>query len=145
MIEVVQSKRQHCGPMARRMRQSERDALVHAGVDPHRELVRVFERSSFRRSVFMNGELAAMGGVIGPAIAPHGYVWLALAEGFSTSRRVLVAREAVRWVRRLRKTRTALIAICLLEDAPSWRFLQFLGFESEQEFGPGHATLVHRR
>jgi hypothetical protein len=54
MIAVVEAKRHHCGLMARRMRQSQGDAI---GIDVHREMVKVFERSSFRRSVFWKEEL----------------------------------------------------------------------------------------
>lgn len=62
-IEIVEAKRHHCGQMARRMRQSQGCAIARMGIDAHRELVRVFERSPFRRSVFQDGELVAMGGL----------------------------------------------------------------------------------
>ena len=145
MIKTTESMRHHCGQMARKMRQSQRDAITNMGVDVHAELVRVFERSSFRRSVFLNGELVAMGGVIGATLAPHGNVWLALSEDFAGRHRIAVAREALRWMFRLMETRTALTAICLLEDAPSWRFAQFLGFRPEQDFDNRTATIVCRR
>lgn len=145
MIEIIEARRHHCGQMARAMRQSQRDAIRNIGVDVHAELVRVFGRSSFRRSVLSDGKLVAMGGVVGSSLAPHGNVWLALAEDFSTRHRVAATREAVRWIRRLMETRTTLTAICLLEDAPSWRFAHFLGFRSEQDFDRDCAMLVRRR
>src|SRR5277367_6666541 len=146
MIAVVEAKRHHCGLMARRMRQSQGDAIAGIGVDPHREMVRVFERSSFRRSVFWDGELVAMGGVIGSALAPHGYVWLALGEGFARDHPVAATREALRWTRRLMKEKTALTAICLNGDGISRRFAEFLGFkDGGPEFSPEYAALVLRK
>jgi hypothetical protein len=128
------------------MRRSQQDAIANVGVDVHAEMVRVFDRSSFRRSAFVDGKLVAMGGVVGSMLAPHGFVWLALAEDFSARHRIAVAREAKRWTGRLTETRTALTALCLLEDAPSWRFLQFLGFEPEpQSSESARAMLIYRR
>jgi hypothetical protein len=145
-IEIVEAKRHHCGQMARRMRQSQGCAIARMGIDAHRELVRVFERSPFRRSVFQDGELVAMGGVVGSALAPHGCVWLALGEDFAKNHPITVTREALRWTRRLMETKTALTAICLVGDGVSRRFADFLSFkDGEPELSPEYSTLVYSR
>jgi hypothetical protein len=146
MIEILEAKRHHCGMMVRKMRQVQGAAIAGIGVDPHREMVRVFERSSFRRSVFWNGELVAMGGVIGASLAPHGCVWLALGEEFVSNHPIAATRETLRWMRRLMQEKTALTAICLNGDGISRRFAEFLGFkDGEPEFSPDYSALVCRR
>lgn len=82
MIEVVEAKRHHCGMMARRMRKVHRDILASGGVSAHRELIWVFGQSSFRRSVFFEGEIVAIGGITGSRLSTQGVAWLVLAEEF---------------------------------------------------------------
>jgi hypothetical protein len=69
-----------CGQITRLMRSEHRAAIVALGLDPHRELVEAYEGTAEPKAWLIDGELAAIGGVAGPAISPIGILWLALAE-----------------------------------------------------------------
>ena len=127
MIEVVEAKRHHCGAMARRMRKVHLDILASGGVSAHRELVWVFGQSSFRRSVFFEGEIVAMGGITGSWLATHGVAWLVLAEEFR-NHPVTIVRHAVRLLKQEMRTRSELAATVLLGDEAALNFAVYLGF-----------------
>jgi hypothetical protein len=126
-IEVVEAKRHHCGAMARRMRKVHRDILASGGIDAHRELVMMFGQSSFRRSVFSDGKIVAMGGITGSWLATHGVAWLVLAEEFRNYP-VTVVRHALRLLKQEMRTRSELAATILLDDDAALRFAVYLGF-----------------
>ena len=126
-IEVVEAKRHHCGAMARRMRSVHRDILASGGVSAHRELIWAFGQSSFRRSVFFEGKIVAMGGITGSWLAPHGVAWLVLAEEFRNYP-VTVVRHAVRLLKQEMRTRSELATTISLGDDAALRFAVYLGF-----------------
>ena len=71
-FEIVEAKAWHCGAMSRLLRQEHAEAIALIGLNSHRELRAVFDESIFRRAWLINGRLAALGGVIGPAASAYG-------------------------------------------------------------------------
>ena len=139
MIEVVEAKRHHCGAMARRMRKVHLDILASGGVSAHRELVWVFGQSSFRRSVFCEGKIVAMGGITGSQLSTQGVAWLVLAEEFR-NHPVTVVRHAKRLLKQEMRTRSELAVTILLEDDAAWRFAIYLGFHVSHDDDGAPAT-----
>ena len=138
-IEVVEAKRQHCGAMARRMRRVHREILASGGIDAHRELAMMFSQSSFRRSVFFEGKIVAMGGITGSRLAPHGVAWLVLAEEFRNYP-VTIVRHALRLLKQEMRTRSELAVTILLEDDAALRFAIYLGFHVSHDDDGAPAT-----
>ncbi len=133
--EIVEARLQHCGQMVRLMRREQREAIGRAGYDPHRELRARFDKSAIRRALLIDGHLAALGGVMGTLLAPHGFVWLVLSEEACRHPLALV-RIARRELACVMATYRELATIVLADDAAARRFAIFLGFHvAEDEYG----------
>lgn len=122
----------HCGTMARSLRHEHRDLLLRMNVPVHRDLASAFGDSSWSRAFFLDGELVALGGVTGPALASDGSLWLALSEA-GLRHWGFIAREALRQVETLMEIKRELATIVLRDDRAALRFAYFLGFNSNGE------------
>lgn len=126
-FQIVQAKPWHCGAMARRLRPEHRQAVAMLGIDAHYELRDRFDDSAFRRAWLVDGQLAALGGVTGPAAAATGLVWLAV--GFNALHHpVSIAREAQRQIVGLMRMKRELVTTLLPGDHAAMRMAVFLGF-----------------
>lgn len=134
-FSIIPAKPWHCGQMVRLLRHEHASAIARLGVDSHRELRERFAASAFRRAWLINGQLAALGGVTGAAMAGHGFLWLALSE---TARRypVAIVKEARRQLAEIMLVKRELATTILDGDAAAQRLAIFLGFHVAEE-GPG--------
>jgi hypothetical protein len=144
--EIVEAKRFHCGQIIRRMRADHLSALRRVGKNPHSELLAAFDQSSFRRSLLLDGELAAIGGVTGTTVSPIGYIWLAVTAKASAHPHVLLAafRKALAEVFNTRIE----VATTLVEgDEAGRRLAVFLGFHTDHvaEGRPAHSRADRAR
>src|SRR5271168_3608909 len=78
--EIREARLHDCGKMSRLIRLEHRIAVEQVRANLHAELQARYFESSFCRSLFIDGKLAAIGGVTGPEIATHGYVWVAISQ-----------------------------------------------------------------
>jgi hypothetical protein len=138
-LEILEAKRHHCGMMARRMRKVHRDILESGGVSTHRELLWVFNQSSFRRSAFFEGKIVAMGGITGSRLSTQGVAWLVLAEEFRTHP-ITIVRHAERLLKQEMQTRSELAATILLGDDAALKFAAYLGFHVSDDGDGAPAT-----
>lgn len=129
-LEIVEARRHHCGVMARRMRHEHRAALIRLGADPHRELRACFDQSAFRKAWFIDGELAALGGVTGSTLATHGMIWLAVSERATRYPKAMIG-EARRQIDTVMRAKHELSTKALGADGESLRFARRLGFHVE--------------
>lgn len=126
-FEIIEAKPYHVGQILHRLRKEHRAALDATSVNAHRELRSVFDKSSFRRAWFCDGELFAVGGVTGTLLSGSGFIWLAMAEKASRFP-VAIVREARKQLAEIVQTRTELITTILCADPTSRRFAWSLGF-----------------
>jgi hypothetical protein len=131
-FEIIEAKEHHCGKMARLLRQEHAAVLIGLGVRPHYELRSSFEHSSFRRAWFINGQLAAVGGVMGTAAESSGIVWLAVAR-WATRYKIAMLKEARKQIAEISTTKRSLQTLVFPADAASFRFAQRLGFHVRED------------
>ena len=127
-FEIVEARLHHCGQMARLMRREQREAIARAGYDPHHELRSRFDSSSVCRALLIDGRLAALGGIVGTLLSPHGSVWVVLAEWASRAHPLTLARIAARQLDRIMQTYTEVASVLVGEDEPAHRLAVSLGF-----------------
>jgi hypothetical protein len=133
-FEVVEAKPWHCGAMVRLLRREHQRAVAMVGLNSHRELRGAFDDSIFRRSWFINGKLAAIGGVTGPALSSYGVIWLAFSEA-ATRYPLAIVKEMRRQIAEIMRTKRLLICSILEGDEAAERLAIFLGFVPQAEGG----------
>ncbi len=137
IVAYAEGQARHCGQIARMLRGEHAAAVLALGVDPHRELRAVLEASSFVRAMMIDGRLAALGGVAGPALASEGHVWLALARHATAHPRALLTAARQQFAE-IANVKRVLHTTILDGDTPAMRFARHLGFVPQyQEAGPG--------
>jgi hypothetical protein len=125
--EIIPARAHHCGQMARRLRATHLGLLLCAGIDPHAQLRARFYESAFCKSWLIDGQLAAMGGVVGSCTARAGYIWLALSE-LAMKHPVATVREAKRQIEDIMRTRREVQTVLIVGDEAATRFATFMGF-----------------
>lgn len=147
-FEVIEAREYHCGAIVRRLRESQRAAVIGLGVNPHREIRRNFDASSFRRAWLVDGHVAALFGVAGPLIATSGYCWLALTDQ-GARYPIEVVKETRRQFAVIMQTKREIYTTLLPEDKAAFRFATFLGFEVAHTtpipYGTGRVIAVRYR
>ena len=126
-FEIQDAKVWHCGIMARKLREETRDALKPFDSSAHRRLRDQFDRSTFRKAVLINGELAALGGVIGMSMESTGEVWLAFSN-LVGAYPIKIIKETMRQLRALLETKHSLKTTLLPGDERATRMAMLLGF-----------------
>jgi hypothetical protein len=126
-FEIVEAKSWHCGAMSRRLRLEHQKAVAMIGLNSHRELRAMFDDSTFRKAWLIDGRLAAVGGVTGPALSSWGLVWLAFTNE-ATKYPKAMTKEARRQIDLIMQTKHHLISSIIEGDQASERFAIFLGF-----------------
>lgn len=134
-FEIITAKPWHCGAMVRRLRAEHREAVARTGMAAHRELRSMFEQSSFRRSLLIDGELSALGGVTGGLASATGFAWVVMTER-ATKYPLGITREIKRQLDAMMLTRRELATTIIGGDEAALRMAIFLGFHVADD-GPG--------
>lgn len=137
-FEIVEAKPWHCGAMARMLRHRHLAIVEQAGVNVHRELRQCFDASAFRRAWLIDGELAAIGGVMGTLASPTGTIWLALSER-ATRYPLAIVKEARRQIADIMATRQQILTSIVFGDDAARRLAIFLNFHVAHD-GVGDAA-----
>lgn len=127
VYEVVEARRHMCGKLARQLRLEHQTAAMRVGVDVHRGLREVYDRSFYRRAWRIDGTLAALGGATGTLMSPSAFVWLALTEQ-ATRHRFELVREARRQMAHIMRARVQIETTVICGDEAAKRLLVFLGW-----------------
>lgn len=132
---IIDAKPWHVGRIARRLRIEHLRSAAMAGVDAHKELRACFDGSAFRKALFLDDTLIALGGVMGSLLSSTGYVWLAMTDE-AAKHPVAIARLARAQLDALSDSHVELATTLLADDAAARRFAIFLGFHVGED-GPG--------
>lgn len=144
IIEIVEAQPYHCGQIARLLRPAQRIGVASRSADAHREISARYGASSYRKACFFDHRLAAVGGVLGTAAESGGLVWLAIAEWATQQPRNLM-RAAAAALSDIGRTKRRIGTFILIEDAPSFRFAQHLGFRVRRDADtPFESVLMER-
>lgn len=125
--EIVDARLHHCGQMSRLLRTEHHGALAKLGINTHRELRARYNESPFRKAWIVDGELAALGGVMGSTLATAGFVWLALSQR-ATRYPLAIVREARRQLDEIMLVKRELATTIINGDEAAKRLAIFLGF-----------------
>lgn len=144
-FEIVEAKRHHCGPMSRALRRDHLSAMLAIGADVHRELRDCFDQSSFRKAWLIDGQIGALGGVLGTLANGDGMIWLAIAE-LAMRYPVAMIREARKQLAGLMRLKRGLVTTVLEGDPASLRFAIAVGFHDPDAnwSGPAETRLGRR-
>lgn len=144
VFQIIEAKPWHCGQIIRSVRKQHELVIADVGGNLHRELHDRFSASSFRRAWLIDGELAALGGVVATPIASTGYIWLALGE-LALRHRIATVREARRQLDEIMRVKREIATVILPEDTAALRLAIFLGFHvSHDGLGSPASTRVER-
>ena len=143
-FKLADAKLHHCGALARKIRAPQAQGMASIGLRTHAELRLRFAESAYRRAWFIDGRLAALGGVTGPRLSTTGIVWLALSEECAKYPRqtALTARAQLA---EILKTREEVFTLMLPGDRVAWRWVEFLGFEGVEQPKNDDGTIWMRR
>lgn len=140
-VEIVEAKLHHCGKAVRRMRKGHRDVLDGMGIESHRKLRDVFAISKWRRSLLIDGELAAMAGMTGSALSSEATIWITLTD-VAERHPIVLARVVLREMEAIFRVKRRLTINVLSKDIDSLRLAYFLGFASKGSPVEGQMVMV---
>ena len=134
-FELVEAKAWHCGAMSRILRLEHQKAVAMIGLNSHRELRAAFDDSIFRKAWLIDGKLAAIGGVTGPAISSYGLVWLTFSNQ-ATKYPLAIIKMVRGQLDEIMRIKRLLVSSVLEGDEASERFAIFFGFvpATEKDF-----------
>lgn len=143
-LTLIPATISHVYTLAARLRADDRAEIEAAGFDPRKGLRRMY-RSSYRvRTVLVDGEIAAMGGLGGMLLADEGYPWLMTTAA--------VERHPLAYVRCAQAEVAAALALkriligqVMASYARSVRFLALLGFTLDEPLPVGPKQVLHRK
>lgn len=134
-VSIVDMKAWHCGQIIRRLRFEHQIALNRVGRDAHADLRATFDESSYRKAVYIDGRLAAVGGSTGQLASAMSYVWMALTEE-ATQHPMILLRIIREQLNIIMLTKREIALTIIGGDEAATRLAVFLGFHVEDD-GPG--------
>jgi hypothetical protein len=143
IAELIDAKPWHCGAISRRLRREHRALLDGMKVRVHAEMREVFDSSvSCRKSLFIDGKLAAIGGITGSMLSTEGEIWLAVSEE-AAAHATSVARLFKRELDAAMATRRRLVTVVLKDDRKGMMLAYFLAFRVKEQIEiNGHPAVV---
>ncbi len=126
-FELIEAKPWHCGAMVRLLRREHQQAVAMIGLRSHSVLRSTFDDSVWRKAWTIDGKLAAIGGVTGPALSSYGLVWLAFSRA-ATKYPLAITKMVRSQLDEIMRTKRLLITSVLEGDEASARFAIFMGF-----------------
>jgi len=126
-FSIIEARPWHCGSICRRLRLDHQKAIAKFGINSHMELRARFDASAFRRAWFIDGRLAALGGVTGSALSATGFVWLCLTED-AIKYPLATIKETKRQLAEIMVVKRTLVTAILDGDEISKKFAIFMGF-----------------
>lgn len=133
-LEITDGKLRYAGPMIRRLRHEHQQAFARVGLNAHRELRSTMAQSAYCKAAFLDGELAGLWGVVGPQLAPWGFVWLAMTQA-AARHPLLALRTARAEIDKIMEWKTELTTTVLSGDTAALRLCAWLGFHCAHEGG----------
>jgi len=80
-FQIIEAKPWHCGQMVHLLAAERQQVIVFMGIaEAHRQMRACYNNAVQRRTWLIDGEIAALGGIIGSALSLHGYLWLAVSN-----------------------------------------------------------------
>lgn len=125
------------------LRDGDKAEVEATGLDARALLWRSYRNSQFRRTVFVDGEIAAMAGLSGAMLSMRAHPWLLTTKAVE---RLPVAfiKEGRRYVQDMLEIHPHLSGYVLSSYEKAIRLLGLLGFSVTAEFPMGVNGALHR-
>lgn len=121
-----------CGAMARKVCAGRWLCYSQAGIDMRSQLRLLWGMSLVRKSWFIDGRIAAMGGLTGTLLSRTGKIWMVVAPE-AEEHRFAFLREAMGNLDAIARAKRELHVSIAETDGTALRFAQWMGF---RENGP---------
>jgi hypothetical protein len=128
-IEIIDSLPEHVSQLCHSMRENDAREATCLGLLPHHELWRSYRKSILRRTVFIDGEIAAMWGVVGTPLGIRGCPWFITGRPCDKVSPVLFALAYRQELRVARRLFPLLVNYVHAEYNGSVRLLALMGFK----------------
>ena len=117
-----------CYRLARALRDADRQEVVCFGLDPRKAIRESYRHAILHRTYFVDGEIAAMGGLSGSLLSHVGYPYLMTTPAVE---RVPTAffKECRKMLGRMLEAKSTLAGDVLASYSGACRMLYMLGFE----------------
>lgn len=140
---IVESIPEHISEMSIRLRDGDLAEVEATGLEPRTLLWRSYRNSQFRRTVFVDDEIAAMAGLSGAMLSMRATPWLLTTKAVE---RLPVAfiKEGRRYVQEMLEIHPHLSGYVLSSYTKAIRLLHLLGFSLTAEFPMGINGAPHR-
>lgn len=117
----------HVSMMCEALRPNDRQELLDFGVSAKRALWGSWRNSLIRKAAFVDGEIAALWGIVGTPLGPEGNLWLLTGNAIEKAKFSFI-REARREVEEALEIFPALSGVVSVRYTQAVRFLETLGF-----------------
>ena len=124
---VIGASRHHCGQMARKLRREHEQGTRAIGLGTHEGIAFAYLLASENRAWFIDNKLAAVGGLISSLASSDGVVWLAVAQEATRYPKAML-KTAREWLGIFGENKRCLRITVVVDDKPSVRFAEHLGF-----------------
>lgn len=145
IIEIVPSVAAHVQEAGQRLREADNREVMALGLTPHKALWHSYRSSVLRRTLLVNGEVAAMWGVSGVLFSMKGQIWLLTTPVTETISALTFARMYRNEVREALKSFPTLENWVDSSYHSAVRLLQLAGakLDDPAPFGPHGALFQH--
>jgi hypothetical protein len=143
-VQIVPAETAHVYALAANLRAGERMEAAALGIDPRRALRQCYRAATYVRTALVDGELAAMWGLGGAALADIGYPWLLTTAAVLRVpiSMAVIARQEVAAMLRIAPRLAGHVAA---DYGQAVRFLALLGFTLDPPAPFGRRGEMFRR
>lgn len=131
-VSIIDSTAAHTRELSKTLRVADRLEVSRLGEDPDKIVFKAYRISLYRKTVLIDGNVAAMWGVYGMPLGQQGFVWFLTGSGIekiSPHRFVSIYRKEVQIMKRLFPVLENFVDASYTEAV---RLLQLSGFHLEE-------------
>lgn len=141
---IVDAEPGHVKMLSESLRDGDLLELADFGVRPRNAIWYSYRHSLIRKAAFIDGELAALWGIVGVPLGAVGNLWLLTAPPIERAKFTFV-REAQREVAEALEIFPQLFGVVSQRYSAAVKFLTLLGFTIHPASGSLHATFEMKR
>lgn len=124
---IVNAVSGHVSMMCEALRPNDKEELKDFGVTAKRALWRSWRASMIRKAAFVDGEIAALWGIVGSPLGIEGNIWLLTGTSIERAKYTFI-KEARREVHEALEIFPMLTGVVSIRYTQAVRFLELLGF-----------------
>lgn len=131
-VEVVQSTPEHLVELTKRIRHKDAQESLKLGFEPLVAITQCFKYAVLRKTVLINGEVAAVFGVTGSFFAEQNTLYLITSEVVNQVSPLTFVKIYLQELEKMISTFNKLVCYVDVDYKEAVRLLELVGFEREQ-------------